>query len=223
VAQRVGTGIALLFHDRGTRRRWVVSSTPWPQFTPGKDPVPILHEAPGSVWTGGKSRPHRDSIPDRPALVSGYTDWATRPTIQDGIFNYTRQKYSEFTSVIFITSCRCLYYSTRFFVPFFSSAVQLLFIEIGVKLILWFLSFQRRALYRFELLVSSAVACTSQEVTYELLVPFSSSSLRTSGSATSRHLHRFPCSLTGSCHLIVPLCFATMLTVLCDITFQFIN
>ena len=38
--------------------------------TPGKDPVPILQGAgwaPGPVWTGGKSRPHRDSIPDRPA------------------------------------------------------------------------------------------------------------------------------------------------------------
>ena len=38
--------------------------------TPGKDPVPILQEAgcaPGPVWTGGKSRPHRDSIPERPA------------------------------------------------------------------------------------------------------------------------------------------------------------
>ena len=32
--------------------------------------VPILQEArwaPGPVWTGGKSRPHRDSIPDHPA------------------------------------------------------------------------------------------------------------------------------------------------------------
>jgi len=70
VAQRVGRGIALLFHDRGTRRGWVVSSTPRAHFTPGKDPVPILQEAgwtPGPVWTGGKSRPHRDSIPDRPA------------------------------------------------------------------------------------------------------------------------------------------------------------
>ena len=70
VAQRVGRVIALLFHDRGTRRGWVVSSTPWPHFTPGKDQVPILQEAgwaPGPVWTGGKSRPHRDSIPDRPA------------------------------------------------------------------------------------------------------------------------------------------------------------
>jgi len=70
VAQRVGRGIALLFLDRGTRRWWVVSSTPQPHFTPGKDPVPILQEAgwaPGLVWTVGKSRPHRDSIPDRPA------------------------------------------------------------------------------------------------------------------------------------------------------------
>ena len=70
VAQRVGRGIALLFHDRGTRRRRVVSSTPRLHFTPGKDPVHILQEAgraQGPVRTGGKSRPHRDSIPDRPA------------------------------------------------------------------------------------------------------------------------------------------------------------
>ena len=70
VAERVGRGIALLFHDRGTIRGWVVSSTPRPHFTPGRDPVHILQEAgwaPGPVWTGGKSRPHRDSIPDRPA------------------------------------------------------------------------------------------------------------------------------------------------------------
>ena len=47
----------------------MVGSTPRPHFTPEKDPVPILQEAgwdPGPVWTGGKSRPNRDSIPDRP-------------------------------------------------------------------------------------------------------------------------------------------------------------
>ena len=69
VAQWVGRDIAVLFHDRGTRRGWVVSSTPRPHFTPGKEPLLILQEAewaPGPVWTGGKSRPHRDSIPDRP-------------------------------------------------------------------------------------------------------------------------------------------------------------
>ena len=48
----------------------MVRSTPRAHFIPGKDPVPILQEAgwvPGPVRTGGKSRPHRDSIPDRPA------------------------------------------------------------------------------------------------------------------------------------------------------------
>ena len=45
-----------------------VSSTSRPHSTPGKDPVPILQEAgwvPRPVWTDGKSRFHRDSIPDR--------------------------------------------------------------------------------------------------------------------------------------------------------------
>ena len=40
----------------------MVSSTPRPHFTPGKDQVPILQEAgwgPGPVWKVGKSRPHR--------------------------------------------------------------------------------------------------------------------------------------------------------------------
>jgi hypothetical protein len=48
----------------------MVSSTTQPHFTPGKDPVPILQEAgwaPGPVWMGGKSHPHRDSILDCPA------------------------------------------------------------------------------------------------------------------------------------------------------------
>jgi len=51
----------------------VVRSTPRPHFTPGKYTVPILQVAgwaPGPVWRGGKSRPHRDSIPDRPAHSS---------------------------------------------------------------------------------------------------------------------------------------------------------
>ena len=51
----------------------MVSSTSRPHFTPGKDPVPILQEAgwaPGPVWTGGKSRPHRDPIPDHQTRIS---------------------------------------------------------------------------------------------------------------------------------------------------------
>jgi len=70
VAQRVGRGIALLFYDRGTRRGKWSAARPGRTLSPGKDPIPILQEAgwaPGPVWTGGKSRPHWDSIPDRPA------------------------------------------------------------------------------------------------------------------------------------------------------------
>jgi len=67
VAQRVGRGIALLFHDRGTRSGWVVSSTPRPHFTPGKGPVQEAGWALGPVWTGEISRYNRDTIPDRPA------------------------------------------------------------------------------------------------------------------------------------------------------------
>jgi len=68
VALRASRDIALLFRYRGTRRGWVVSSTPRPHFTPGKTPVPILREAglaPGPVWKDGKSRRHLDSILDR--------------------------------------------------------------------------------------------------------------------------------------------------------------
>ena len=47
------------------------AACPGRTLPPGKDPVPILQEAgwaPGPAWTGGKSRPQRDSIPVRPAL-----------------------------------------------------------------------------------------------------------------------------------------------------------
>ena len=57
-------GIALPFHDHGTRRGWRVSVTPRPFFTPGKEPVPIVQEtgwAPGPVWTSVENlTPHRD-------------------------------------------------------------------------------------------------------------------------------------------------------------------
>ena len=46
------------------------ASRPGRTLPPGTNRETILQEtgwAPGPVWTGGKSRPHRDSIPDRPA------------------------------------------------------------------------------------------------------------------------------------------------------------
>ena len=105
VAQRVGRGIALLFHDCGTRRGWVVSSMLRPHFTPGKDPVPILQEAgwaPGPVWMGGKSHPHQDSIPDRPARSS-----VAIPTELPGpyIYIYTLRGNKLFTNCKKFTRC----------------------------------------------------------------------------------------------------------------------
>jgi len=57
-AHRASRGIALPFHDHGTRRGLGVSVTPWPLFTPGKDLVPIVQEAgwaPRPVWTGAEN------------------------------------------------------------------------------------------------------------------------------------------------------------------------
>ena len=70
-AYRRSRGIALPFHDHGTRRGWGVSVTPRPLFTPGKDPVPIVQEAgwaPGPVWTGAENLATTGiRSPDRPA------------------------------------------------------------------------------------------------------------------------------------------------------------
>jgi len=59
VAQRVGRGIAVLLHDRGTRRGEWSTARPGRTLPPGKDPVPILQEAGRAenlVPTGFRSR-----------------------------------------------------------------------------------------------------------------------------------------------------------------------
>jgi hypothetical protein len=71
MAYRGSRGIALTFHDHVTRRGCGVSVTPRPLFTPGEDPLPILHEAgwaPGLVWTGVENvAPTRIRSSGRPA------------------------------------------------------------------------------------------------------------------------------------------------------------
>ena len=66
-AHRGSRGIAVLFHDHGTRRGLRVSVTPRPLFTPGKDTVPVVQEAgwaTGPVCTGTENlASHWDSIP----------------------------------------------------------------------------------------------------------------------------------------------------------------
>jgi len=109
VVQRVG--IALLFHGRGTRMGWVVSSTPRPYFTPGKDPVPILQEAgwaSGPVWTGGKSRPHRIRSRTAQPVISHYTDWATRSTIVvRNVIKFHRQESNWHSKWTFFCNMCC--------------------------------------------------------------------------------------------------------------------
>ena len=81
-AHRGSKGIALPFHDHGTRRGWGVSVTPRPLFTPVTEPVPIVQEAgwvPGPVWTGAENLapppPGFDPRTVQP-VASIYTDWA---------------------------------------------------------------------------------------------------------------------------------------------------
>jgi len=82
VAQRVNRGIALLFHDRGTRRGWVVSSTPRPHCTPGKTRYPFYRRLGGPQ---GRSGWAENLVPTGiwprtvQAVVSRYPDCATRP------------------------------------------------------------------------------------------------------------------------------------------------
>jgi len=70
-AHRGSRAIALPFLDYGTTRGWGVSVTPWPLFTPWKDPVFIVQEAgwaPGPVWTGAENlAPTGIPSPDCPA------------------------------------------------------------------------------------------------------------------------------------------------------------
>ena len=80
-AHRGSRGIALLFHDHDTRRRWGVSVTPRPLFTPGKDQVPIVQEAgwaQRSVWTGAENLAPTGLDPRTVQPVSNRcSDWAT--------------------------------------------------------------------------------------------------------------------------------------------------
>ena len=83
-AHRGSRGTALLFLDHCARRRWGVSVTPRPLFTPGKAPVLIVHETgwtPRSVWTGAENLiPTGIRSQTVLPVASPYTDWATGPT-----------------------------------------------------------------------------------------------------------------------------------------------
>jgi len=93
----------------------VVSSTPRPHFTPGKDPLPILQEAgwaPGRVWTGGKSRPHWDPIPDRPARSSVAIPTELPGQLIQGTYNYMPET-NHVTGVYRVTAVLYLQFVLR--------------------------------------------------------------------------------------------------------------
>ena len=85
MTQRADRGKALLFHDRGTRRGWVVSSTPRPHFTPPeKTWYPFYKRLGGPQGQSGRAENLASTgIRFRTVqpVVSHYTDWATQPTI----------------------------------------------------------------------------------------------------------------------------------------------
>ena len=81
MAQRVGIGITLLYHDRGTRRGWVVS--PGRTLPPGKTRYPFYRRLGGPQGRSGRAE---NLVPTwirsrtvQPVVIR-YTDWATRPT-----------------------------------------------------------------------------------------------------------------------------------------------
>ena len=99
----------------------MVSSTPRPHFNPGKDPVPILQEAgwaPGPVWMGGKSRLHRDSIPDRPVRSSvAIPTELPGPQIEripSNLYNLTLPSYSIFLQKITLLTPRNVFLGNKF-------------------------------------------------------------------------------------------------------------
>ena len=69
-AHKGSRGIALLFHDHGTRRCEGSASRPGRSLPPEKDQVPIVQEAgwaPGPVWTGAENLASTGiRSPDRP-------------------------------------------------------------------------------------------------------------------------------------------------------------
>ena len=84
---RGSRGLALFFHDHGTRRGWGVSVTPRQHFTPEKTRYPLYRRLGGPQGRSGQVRkisspPGFDPRTVQP-IASRYTDWATRPTTRN--------------------------------------------------------------------------------------------------------------------------------------------
>ena len=83
-AHRGSRGIALPFHDHGTRRGWGISVTPGRFLPPRKTRCSLYRRLGGHQVRSGQMRkisppPGFDPRTVQP-VASRYTDWATRPT-----------------------------------------------------------------------------------------------------------------------------------------------
>ena len=84
VAQRVGRGTALLFHDRGTRRGEWSAARPGRTLPPGKTWYPFYRRLGGPHGLSGRVKnlvPIGIRSRTVQPVVSRYTDWATEPTL----------------------------------------------------------------------------------------------------------------------------------------------
>ena len=84
MAQRVGRGIALLFHDHGTRRGEWSAARPGRTLPPGKTQYPFYRRLHGPQgWSGRAENLVPTGIQSRTVqpVVSRYTDWATWPML----------------------------------------------------------------------------------------------------------------------------------------------
>ena len=96
-AHRGSKGTALPFHDHGTRRGWGGQRHAPAALYPGKDPVRIVQEDCGPQGRSGQVRkispPPRFDPRTLQPVDSGYTDYATRLTVQWACYFHIRNEH----------------------------------------------------------------------------------------------------------------------------------
>ena len=103
VAQRVGSGIAVLFHDRGTRRgQQHAPAALYPRERPG------THFTGGWSWRSGRAEnlvPTGIRSRTFQPLASRYTNWTTRPTFDLVQSQYHNEWLRTFIETRFSKMC----------------------------------------------------------------------------------------------------------------------
>jgi hypothetical protein len=136
-AHRRIRGIALPFHDHGTRRGWGISVSPGRYLPAGKTRYPLYRRLGGLQGRSGQVRkisppPGFDPRTVRP-VASRYTDYATQPT-HFIWYIYIIQIYKNINSYI----CKiraCCYFISYFFLR--KLLFALLFVYLSKRSALW--------------------------------------------------------------------------------------